>query len=307
VVTRTVPFSVDPADAGDRSDPALLAELVGATLDDGAPHEGSRIVGVEPAGDELRLHVAPVPADDRAGAAGLFGMRAAPEWTAVAEVFTGRARHLDDGARLGEATGVIVVDRAARVASQLLVDGRVVVAPGEHGPDGRSRDVPVGLVVDALHRMLGLASPGAAPAPPVAALAVWGQVLVQHTLEHGPPDWATAVALHPGDPGPSHVVASVETVTEATLHTGADMDWRRLHRRAVRRGDGHADLRPDEVTWMDATLYARWVIGSMPDPATVAELLEQHGAEDTARRVLRVAATVLDRLGAPARSSPAPT
>lgn len=293
MVTRTVPM---PSDLDGHGEPSRLAALLGALLleaDD--VDEGSRVVGIERLTDELRLHVAPLPHDERAGAAGLFGMRAAPSWSAVAEVVVGRARHLEDGALLGAATGVIVVDRHARVASQLHVEGHDL--RGADGRDVADPGMPVGLVVDALHRMLGLPSPGAPPPPAMAALAVWGQALLLHTFEHGAPDWRAAVALHPGDPGAAHVASSTETVVAATIDCGGDLDWERMHRRAVHHGAGPPDLRPDEVAWMDATLYARWVIGSMPDPATVAEVLHAHGAEHTAHQLLAVTRAVLEQLG----------
>lgn len=268
------------------------------------------VIGIEPDGAHARFHLAPLPHDERAGAAGLFGMRAAPDWCAVAVTCSGRARHLHDGTMLGSARALVVVDRLGGVASRLLLDD----------PDVDTDDPgPVlGLTVDALHRVLGLACPGEPPPAPLMALAVWSQQLILEVLDGHPVDWATAVALHPGEPSvptdrarhrpgratstartaaaPSGVPVSVEALVEATLRTAGTLSWERLHRRAI-DGEPRLDLRPGEVEWMDPTLYARWVLGSLPDIELAADVLVAHGLADTAERVQRVADVVTEQVG----------
>ena len=289
MATRSHPLT-HPLDAGSLVD--LLAGLVDTEGGD------QMVIGIEPADDHVDLHLAPLPEDDRAGAAGLFGMRAAASWCAVAATFSGRARHLESLDIVGAAEALVVVDRGGGVASALRVDGEPVLRPAGDGPGP-----VVGLTIDALHRMLGLPSPGRAPAAPLMALAVWSQLIILHTLDRGSTSWADAVRLHPGGPGgPGRrrhdhgVDASVETVVEATLRTEGDLSWERLHRRAC-AGHGPPDLTPDEAAWMDPTLYGRWLLGGLPDAALAAETLVAHGEQRTADSLLAVATAVLDVVG----------
>ncbi len=286
---RSVPRT-GPLDAASLA--ALLAAVLGPRSDG---DDGQLVIGIEPGDDHVDLHVAPLPDDDRAGAAGLFGMRADASWCAAAAAFGGRARHMESLEVVGSAAAVVVVDRSAAVASVLHVDGEPVTGSTGDGPGP-----VVGLTVDALHRMLGLPSPGQAPSAPLMALAVWSQLLILHTIEFGSTSWAEAVGLHPGRPGGRRgacpVDASVETVVEATLRTEGDLDWARMHRRAC-AGHGPADLSRREVEWMDPTLYGRWVLGGLPDPELAADTLVAHDDERTAHCVLAVASAVLERVG----------
>jgi hypothetical protein len=92
------------------------------------------------------------------------------------------------------------------------------------------------------------------------------------------------------------VPVSVEALVEATLRTEGTLSWERLHRRAI-DGEPRLDLRPGEVEWMDPTLYARWVLGSLPDVELAADVLVAHGLADTAERVQRVADAVTEQVG----------
>ncbi len=264
---------------------------------DGFAHPS--VFGFEPVNDGIDVHVGPLPRDDRAIAAGLFGMRADPAWSAVAASFSGVARHPAGGDPVGRADASVVVDRNGDVASALRLDGRLV-------PNDHDEHPPQGLTIDALHRMLGVPSPGRPPRAELFALAVWSELLVQHATDGCGTSWTDAVSLHPGEPGhparsrgrPSQVDPSVETVVEATMRCAQQMDWSRLHRRAV-AGQGPADLTPDEIEWMDATLYARWLLGSFPDPRTAAEVLRAHGDEHAASGLLAVTDAVMLQVGGP--------
>jgi hypothetical protein len=290
VATRSHPLT-HPLDA------TSLVDVLAGLLD---PANGVEqlVIGIEPTCDHLDLHLAPLPDDDRAGAAGLFCMRAAASWCAVGATFSGRARHMESLDVVGSAEALVVVDRCGRVASALHVDGEPVLRP-----TGDSPGPVVGLTIDALHRMLGLPSPGTAPAAPLMALAVWSQLIILHTLERGSTSWAEAVLLHPGEPGGRRrhqdghgVDASVETVVEATLRTEGGLSWDRVHRRAC-AGHGAADLTPEEVAWMDPVLYGRWVLGGLPDPQLAAEMLVAHGEHRTAESLLAVADAVVEQVG----------
>jgi hypothetical protein len=171
----------------------------------------------------------------------------------------------------------IVVGRDASVTSALRLDDRATEDPG-----------PVeGLVVDALHRVLGLPSPGEPPPRPLFALAVWSQLLVLHALEHGPVSWDDAVELLV-EPPAAAAPSSVEDVVDAVMRGGEELCWDRLHRRAL-AGQGPADLSLDELRWMDPTMYARWALGSLPDAALASRVLRAHGSARVAAAVTAVA------------------
>lgn len=280
-----------------RLDAHALVELLGGLLGPDEQLE-PHVIGIEPVSDQLRLHVAPLPPDDRCAAAGLFGMRARPAWCAVALTLLGRARHMDTAEVVGQAAAVVVVDRQGLVASTLqvdrgpfdgdLLDGDLADGAPDPGP-------PEGLTVDALHRMLGLPAPGHVPPTPLFILALWSQLLIDHTLEVGTTTWTDAVRLHPGEPTRGQVAASVETVVEATLQTDGLINWRRLHRRGC-AGAGPSDLSRAEARWMDPTMYARWVLGSLPDPHLAAQVLSAHGCVHTAAGLHAVRHAVLTEL-----------
>lgn len=271
-----------------RLDAHALVDLLGGLLGPDEQLE-PHVIGIEPVSDQLRLHMAPLPPDERCAAAGLFGMRARPTWCAVALTLVGRARHMDTAEVVGRATALVVVDRRGLVASTLQVDAEPLdtasldAAPLEGGALDHVPDPgpPEGLTVDALHRMLGLPAPGHAPPTPLFMLALWSQLLIDHTLDVGTTTWTDAVRLHPGEPGRGQVAASVETVVEATLQTDGLVNWRRLHRRGC-AGAGPWDLSRAEAGWMDPTMYARWVLGSLPDPHLAAQVLSAHGCDHTA-------------------------
>lgn len=262
----------------DRSDPTELLGLLDAFPD-------PVVVGFHPARRHLDLHVAPLPPDARAGSAGLFGMRAGPSWSAVGVSFSGRAREIPSREVVGNgASAALVVTREGRTASRMSI---------EDSPQGDETlvDGAEGVVVDALHRMLDLPAPGRPPSPAVLALTIWAHVVIDHLFLHGRLTWADALALHPGDPGevgPDAVGPSTETLVEATLRSTDGFEWESMHARAAAGQARVADLTAREAAWMDTTMFARWVTGSLPDPGMVVDLLRTHLLHDVADRLDRV-------------------
>lgn len=290
MATRALPHS-GPTDAT-----ALMQRLT-SLIDDGELDELSEphVIGMQAAHEQLRLHLAPLPPDDRCAAAGMFGMRAKPNWCAVGLALHGRARDLDSDRVVGSAAALVIVDREGILASTLHLHRADAVAhPYDALADAAptwDSGPPVGLTIDALHRMLRLPVPGEAPPTPLFALALWSQDLICHTLDVGATSWADAVRLHPGCPAHGTVEASVETVVEATLRTDGLIDWRRLHRRGC-AGGGPSDLSRAEARWMDPTMYARWVLGALPDPAMATHVLSVNGSHRAAAAVAEVSAAV---------------
>lgn len=283
----------------DRDDPNVLLGLLEA-FDD------SVVVGFEPSRDHVDVHVAPLPADARSGSAGLFGMVAPTGWTAVGVALVGRARELDTREVVGAgANAAVVVSRDGRRASRMHLEG----VEGRQQRDRRAGDGlslgsgGQGLVVDALHRMLGLPSPGRPPSGPMLATAIWTHLVLELLLVEGTVDWDAALALHPGDPGPGPVGPSDEMLVEATVRSADGFCWSHVHARAAAGATAVHGLTTREAGWMDTTMFARWVTGALPEPSVVAAVLRSHGCDLVAERLQRVADGVARLAGAEPQGS----
>jgi len=276
------------------------------------------VIGVEHRGDHLDLFVRPFPEDDRSGVAGLLAFVAPARWCAVGAVVGGTARDPATGRVLStDCTIRVVVTRHGEVASHTLVDGVAIDTPSDRlETAARPEAVPLvdpfidptgesqGLLVDVLHRALGLPCPGAPPELPALAALVWLNSVLEHALLRGHITWPEAVELHPGDPGPSHVLASVEMLTEALVRSADDADWRRMHRRAAAGHSPTADLSAQEVAWMDTTLFARWTMSALTDHHSTIATLRTIGCEDVADRIDAVVDAVTFELSSAASSDP---
>ena len=271
------------------------------TLDLLGTLEPGLLVALRPTPDADVVAVRPLAPDARCGGAGLFGL-AAPAGSVTAGCsFLGHAApwpppgvDADDGTVLdhGPVERVdVVVARDGRVLSRMHrrpPGARDPVTTDAVGPAG-------GVVVDALHRVLGLPSPGRPP--PVEALMgiLWLQDLVAAATRGIHLSWADAVELHPRPPAVGHVLPSPEALAQAARALVGDVSWDRLRRFAAERPTGVVDLSPAELAWMDATCFARWVLESFPPPDQGLAVLERGGAGTAARGVR----SVLARLGVP--------
>lgn len=242
---------------------------------DGLPTE--HLAGLEPTDDALEVHVAPIRVDPRGTLAGLFGVVGPPAWEAVAVCVGGRT----DADDHGDATDVDIralLTRSGELCVRIDDDGLGDGGPstGEVVYPSPSGAAPSGLLVDCLHRILDLPCPGDPPEPIDVALGTWSQAMLVRLFDRGDLSWADAVDLHPGEPcGRGSAMPSVETLVEATFRSTEDWDWARVHRRA-RHGSITAALTADEASWMDTTMYARWVVSHLADPIEVADLLDSH-------------------------------
>ncbi len=256
----------------DRDDPCTLLGL----LED---FPEPVVVGFRPTRRRVELHVAPLPPDARTGAAGLFGLTADPGWSAVGVAFAGRARQLRSGTLLDDrSSAAVVVTRSGRCASW--------VRSGDDPTGGeRVEGGAGGIVVDALHRILGLPSPGEPPSPALLAATVWAHEILELLLIDGSVGWDDALTLHPGEPGAGPVGPSDEMLLEATRRFAADFDWAAMHARAASGAVPVHELTTREAAWMDATMFARWVIGSLPDPFAVVDALRGHQCHEVAGRL----------------------
>ena len=282
----------------------------------------SVVVGFAASRAGIDLYVHDIPPDARAGTAGLFGLVAPSSWCAAGVVLSGRGRSTATGEVLrDDAVARVVLTRRAQLASTLdlrpdaTLDATAVQDPL---PDDRVEGGPVqGLAVDSLHRVLGLPSPGEAPALCAVITSVWFDDVLSRVAETGHVDWATAAALHPialtspdtpqpgaqvpivGYPGsaaPGAVPPSTEALVEATIRAAAELDWERMRRRAAAGEFRAVDLTAREAAWMDDVMFARWMTCSLPDEATVIEVVRAAGSEEAAEGLAQVLAA-LERRG----------
>ena len=264
----------------------LDAERLLTTLGDLPP---STIAGLEPTEESLLIHLAPIRDDPRGTLAGLFELVAPRSWQAVAVCVEGRSDAPPDEDDADVDIRALLM-RSGALCTRIDGAGGAEQLPATtshpSSATGSAADAPSGLLVDCLHRVLGLATPGPAPDAVDVALGTWSQAMLEHLFDRGDLSWADAVRLHPGAPGSvasSHepVAPSVETLVEATFRSTDDWDWARVHRRA-RHGSVRAALTPGEAAWMDTAMYGRWVVSHLADPLGVAELLDSHDFDEVA-------------------------
>lgn len=285
-----------------RRDTPPVEQLLGLL----APLPDQLFVGFEQHRDQIDAFLRPYPHDVRSGAAGMFAFVAPSEWCALGVNVACTARDAVSGSVLAtDCVLRLVVTCGGEVASQTLVDGVPIAtddlpAPSEvfdtsHlllDPSGQSQ----GPIVDAMHRVLGLACPGEPPELTTLATVVWLHEILEVALVSGHVTWAGAVALHPGDPGPSHIGPSTETLVEALIRSAADSDWERMRRQIADSRYGAHELSAHEARWMDRTMFGRWTLSALPDTDSMLATLRDVGCADVADRFAAVAAAVTDEL-----------
>ncbi|HET9076155.1 MAG TPA: hypothetical protein VFN68_04430 [Acidimicrobiales bacterium] len=194
-----------------------------------------------------------------------LGWRAPPDCRIFGMVGTGRVRPLDDGVELaanlagGRSGGVrlaCVVSRSGRVGWHMVL------------PDGSTFDqVPEeGRALDVLKRCLGLPTPAPA-APTIRRLyhAAWLAAILDQPPGGRLLSWSAALDLHPvlwdrpGGPDPA-------AKEEAIGMLEGRWTWEDL-RVAVAGGFSACGLpEPALAAWMDAGMFARWVLDGIRDP-----------------------------------------
>ena len=137
---------------------------------------------------------------------------------------------------------------------------------------GPTTDMGEGRVADACRRMLGL--PTAPPPSDMSSFVVdaWLALVVDAALDDPRLSWAAAVGLHPGRPRRG---ANPGEVAAATRRFGDELDWDRFRRACA--ADGPPPCVPLDAaaaTWMDAGMFARWLVGEMPPWESTLDLLD---------------------------------
>lgn len=227
--------------------------------------------------------IRPLPPDPRCGGAGLFTMTAPATTTVVGTSFLGRSTPAGTGSHCRVD---VVVSRTGTVLSRVHhEDGTIVPTPGPAG----------GVVVDSLHRMLGLGCPGGTPPLTDLVAAIWLHEVLGLWAGGRPPWWAEVVAVHPDPPASRAVPPSEEALAESIAHLARSASWDGLHRAAVSGRMTAPELTPAEAAWMDTTFFSRWMMESFRPAGRVLETLRQRGADRVADRIAGVLARLDDR------------
>lgn len=275
-----------PSDADERLE-GIARALHHAAADDPGPTD---LVGVV---DLASLGVAPEPGgrpdqivlaalDDPDPVALLLGRTAPAEFWAVGMVTGARSRSLDGPARYDGATFVHLVDRRGCSVG-------VLTGPGARTQvDGPDLEPVRGRGADACRRMLGL--PTAPPPPDMTAHVVdlWLARTTRAALEQPGLDWPSVARHNPAhELAPGTAIPTPAAIARHTVAFGEQLDWERYRQRCVEAGSTpFGELEGSVAAWMDAGMFARWLLGESVPWAAHLDLLEgllSPGAADRLR------------------------
>jgi hypothetical protein len=175
----------------------------------------------------------------------LIGFTAPISWAGIAFVGDGLGICLDDGTE-HRLRVTFVLTREGEHRSSITSDA----GSDRTGGPGLADDQPRGHIADLCHRALGMAAAPESTTPDAVDLARWlDEVLIVHHLI-GPavdPEVGPLLSMHPRYGAP-------------TTRT-----WVDVHRGLVELGCGWGRFTDDELAWMDAPTWARYVLDDMPD------------------------------------------
>jgi hypothetical protein len=220
---------------------------------------GSWLFRVVDAPDDHAFGVLPLDAADHPVDA-LLGFRADPSWAVVGVIVHGHASDLGEPAELRRREPVRVLHALSRddVETSMIrrLDGSTLVeAPG--AAEGR--------LADCCRRVLGLPT-----APASSPLLHWHatrwldtvlqRAAVDPTLV---PGWREVAQLHPLARRP--VPADPAIFATMVRQRVGDGGWDGLRQR-VAAGDEDDIVEPAIAAWMDAAMFARWHLATLPEP-----------------------------------------
>jgi hypothetical protein len=232
--------------------------LIGLT-DDGVSPADPPISPGDPPGD-VSAAAGPDPADL---VASLVGFVAPDDWRAMAVVVQGRSWLLDDvGADPRPVRLTHVVDRSGEVATVLRHAGDPPTVRQEPG---------AGRLVDVCRRALGLST----PPPPEDSTLLWALqwmdgLVVRVARGERIRGLVAAARAHPAvelvaEHDPDLVDEAIARLVRLGTLMGAQRPWPKLHRAAASGEWSVEGLAPEGAAWMDAGMFARWVLGEYPD------------------------------------------
>lgn len=287
---------------------SLVAERLEAAVEEIGWGGPPLLVGI---GDDATdsSSVEPLPPVGSTGddpVADLLGYVAPADCSGLAVVAEGTGRRLVDGgeepwssvASSAPHRFAYVVDRAGRAGCAIRRrGGDVALAEYDEG----AGDGPGGRLVDVCRRAMALPT---APAPLGTArlwLLSWLDLVLARALGRGGAGpWSDIARLHPAvtlldevdGPLPAVVDIEPDVLGRMGRALGAAQEWEELRRSAAAGEWSAPGITPGHAAWMDAGLFARWVIGEfLPESVYLGELADVLPV-DVAERVVVVAAAL---------------
>ena len=283
-----------PLDADDRL-VAIARALHDIAVDDPGPTDLVGIVdlasiGVVPEPGGRPDHLVLTTLDDPDPVASLLGRSSPDAFWAVGLVTGATARPLDGAPGADDATFVHLVDRRGVSVGVLSTQGARARTEGPTPEPARGR------AADACRRMLGL--PTAPPPPDMTAHVVdlWLARTTRAALDQPGLDWPAVVRHNPAhDLAPGTAVPTPAAIARHTVAFGDQLDWERYRQRCVDAGTTpFGELDGSVARWMDAGMFARWLLGESMPWSGHLDLLEgllSPGAADRLRAAVALCPT----------------
>ena len=236
--------------------------------------------------------------DPRGGAASMFGLTVPEHCRGVAVTMVGTlgsalGRRPVDSIEHPSISGRL--DTAVRLDLAVARTGATRARVTERSGDGPGAvliddDHGDGMLVDALHRVLGVATRGPAPSFARLVLGMWSRHVLLHVEQHGSITWLDAAALHPAAVPTVRTPASPEVLATACATVREDIDWERIRTDTAAGRCAAPELAPGDAAWMDAPMFGRWCVESYPPPALCERALRvsRSSALEGFREVVRL-------------------
>ena len=230
----------------------------------------------------------------------LIGFTAPDDWWALGTVATGWMGPLDGGRPSAHPDAV-------RTAQVIVVTREGNVISHVRAANGESFDDPPegGLVFDAVHRALDLATPPAEGFVTDVFAVLWLHFVEAEAREARSNlqkmTWVRAARCFPfGNRVENAHLREPSDFARLLLATVHDIDWARLRRWGTRGSLGGL-VRPELARWMDDGMFSRWMANSLPPVHAQLERTCQRLAPRVSSQVREALDAVL--LGAAARAA----
>ncbi len=219
----------------------------------------------------------------------LMGWVATEDCQAVGVVATGKMRPLP-GAPAGFLDAPI---ESVRMACLVTRKGEVawqMKLPDGVGPLCETAELPPseGRMLDCLRRCFGLPTPPPPVGPALLQVIVWLAAILEETGRARPPlTWSEIARLHPvarvlsadlGGPGS-------ELMTGLMRMAGSAWSWDDLRLQAQRDEFLEGIIEPELAGWMDAGMFARWVLSDLPSADEMFRVVRPYLTPSAARRL----------------------
>jgi len=252
-------------------DEARLAVVIDSVAEDGEP----ALIGF---GDE---EVAVKPLDGLHPATALEGFEVPPSWWAIGVFCTGRILHAPDTPS----------GRTNRISMRMAT--AITRNNGEFGwieRNGSGREgglgPSIGRVPDSLRRALDLPTPPP-PAPTDALFAAWW---LAELADRRCTKWREAAQLHPATK--LHAIAGealpAEWLIDVARALGRVWGWNDIREQVAAEQTKMARIDAATAAWMDAGMFSREVLSTVPDLATAMARVRKRCSQSVARRAQEV-------------------